>query len=110
MTTVLCSLFFLGFYILYSTSKKADLNLSSKIQAGLHRKPILSTSLGCLFLLIAFLILILIKGLAAGMLTGILLLMIAGGLIVILSPLKFITTPIIPVIFFFSLLLETVIN
>jgi len=110
MTSLLALLFFFGFYMLYSTSKKADLDLSWKLQVVLRHKPTLSKSLGILLLVVAFVLLILMKGLAAGLLTGFIILMIASGLIVILSPLKIINIRIISIILVLCLFLETIIS
>ncbi|EOR95186.1 hypothetical protein ADIARSV_1674 [Arcticibacter svalbardensis MN12-7] len=66
--------------------------------------------MGLLLLLIVFVLLVLLKGLAAGLLTGFIILMIASGLIIILSPLKLMNIRIVSIILFFSIFLETVIS
>lgn len=105
MTTLLSLLFFLGFYILYSTSGKITYHPSA-LQIWLRQKPALAKFSGCSLLILGFFAFCLLYGLGAGILTAMVLLMMASGLIIILSPLKIINMKMIILICILSFILE----
>lgn len=75
-----------GFYALYNTSKKAVLQ-KDRVSVWLQANRGVSKSLGIFCLLISFVLLVIEQGIGTGILTGFILLMTVGSLIIILSPL-----------------------
>lgn len=75
-----------GFYALYNTSEKAVLQ-KDRVSVWLQRNRSISKVIGILFLLVSFALLVAEQGIGAGILTGFILLMTVGCLIIILSPL-----------------------
>lgn len=75
-----------GFYALYNTSEKAVLQ-KDIVSVWLQRNRFFSKIGGICSLLIAFVLLAFEQGIGAGILTGFILLMTVGCLIIILSPL-----------------------
>lgn len=86
MTILLFLLVFLGFYSLYSTSKRAKLN-NTKIDLWLQDHTKISKLSGALFLIAAFGLSVILYGIGAGIFVALILLMTIGSLIVALSPL-----------------------
>ncbi len=75
-----------GFYALYNTSEKALLR-KDRVSVWLQRNRSFSKVIGIFCLLVSFALLAMEQGIGAGILTGFILLMTVGCLIVILSPL-----------------------
>jgi hypothetical protein len=75
-----------GFYALYNTSNKAVLQ-KDRVSVWLQYNHGLAKVLGIFFLLASFALLVAEQGIGAGVLTGYILLMTVGSLIIILSPL-----------------------
>lgn len=105
MTTLLSLLFFLGFYILYSVSGKVTYHQSA-LQIWLRQKQALAKLAGCSLLIFDFVAFGLLYGIGAGILTAMVHLMMASGLIVILSPLKVINMKMIILMSIVSFILE----
>ena len=89
MITLASFLTILGFFMFYSTSKRAALQFKIPLQqwANQHPKPA-----KCLFFtltLIAYFICVAVLGWGGGSFSFLVILMTAGSLIVLLSPLKF---------------------
>ena len=75
-----------GFYALYNTSHKAVLQ-KDRVSVWLQRNRNWSKVIGIFCLLLSFALLVTEQGIGAGILTGCILLMTVGSLIIILSPL-----------------------
>lgn len=75
-----------GFYALYNTSEKAVLQ-KDRVSVWLQHNRSISKVIGILFLIVSFALLVAEQGIGAGILTGFILLMTVGCLIIILSPL-----------------------
>ncbi|WP_335966661.1 hypothetical protein [Galbibacter sp. PAP.153] len=84
-TTIL--LMFMGFYALYSSSKRAVLN-QSKFDLWLQEKYSPLKATGLLLITIALGVAILHKGFASGIFYWFIILMTLGSLIVLVSPLR----------------------
>lgn len=106
MITLISLNIFLGFYVLYNTSRKATLetNLQPERWIQQNRKP--SRLIGLSILAITYSFLISIKAVGASTLIYFIQIMVIGSLIVILAPLKIINYKLVLGAFFLTLLLE----
>lgn len=91
MTILLFLLVHIGFYFLYSTSKRAKLN-NTKVDLWLQNYTKISKLSGALLLIAAFGLSVILYGIGAGIFVAFILLMTIGSLIVVLSPLLLKTT------------------
>jgi hypothetical protein len=87
MTLFALILQILAFYLLYNTSKRAQLR-SDAFSLWLQGHASFSKTAGFLLLVIAFALFIAAEGLAVGMFIGFLALMTVGSLIILFAPLK----------------------
>lgn len=97
---------FLGFYVLYNTSKKATLSNNLQIQRWIQHNPKPSRFVGLAILAIAYSLLISIKAIGASSLIYFIQLMTIGSLVVILAPLKIINYKVVAVLFILAVLVE----
>lgn len=91
MTILLFLLVLIGFYSLYSTSKRAKLN-NTKVDLWLQNHTKICRPFGILLLIVAFVLSAILYGIGAGIFVAFVLLMTIGSLIVVLSPLLLKTT------------------
>ncbi len=89
MITLICSLALLGFYMLYSTSKRAELSLHYKLQQWIKGHGQIGKGMGTGLLLASFTISILYLGWGVGIFSFIVITITVGSLVVLLSPLRF---------------------
>ncbi|MBX2921135.1 MAG: hypothetical protein KF746_03000 [Chitinophagaceae bacterium] len=85
--SVICS--FLGFFMLYNTSRKAKLSAKGPFEKWLQQHRAAAKATGVLLVVISFVMLSLKDGLGVGMLTAFLLLMAAASLIIIIAPFQY---------------------
>lgn len=88
MIAVISLIIFLGFYVLYSTSKKAILN-TTKVDVWLQNHPKVSKILGLILIAGSFGLLMNYYGIGAGIFIAFIILITIGGLVIILIPLFF---------------------
>lgn len=91
MTILLFLFVLIGFYSLYSTSKRAKLN-NTKVDLWLQNHTKISKLSGVSLLIAAFGLSVILYGIGAGIIVVFILLMTIGSLIVVLSPLLLKTT------------------
>ena len=105
MTTLTNLFIFLGFYTLYSSSKRAALN-NSKIDLWIQQryKPLKLT--GVFLLLIGLGLSILTEGFATGTFLWFIVLMTLGSLVILLTPLKLMNYKTLLVVFVCTLVIE----
>lgn len=101
---VLCSFF--GFFMLYNTSQKAKLSTKGAFEKWLQQNTSIAKTLGCLLIIIPFILLPVKDGTGVGSLTAFLLLMTAAGLIVAVSPFHYLKLTHIAALIAVSFLLE----
>lgn len=77
----------IGVYSIYNTSEKAVL-LKDSFSTWFQEYTSLAKLIGSIFLIVSFILIIFIQGLAAGILMGFVLLMTISCLVIILSPLN----------------------
>lgn len=106
MIAISCLLFFVGFHVLYNTSRRAKLN-PPFLYEGWARHNVAAAKLsGLLLLIFAFITMCVAQGLGAGIFFGIVALMTAGSLVVLLAPLGRMYLGIVAGVCLFILLLE----
>tara|TARA_R110002167_G_scaffold360062_2_gene577428 strand:- start:1854 stop:2186 length:333 start_codon:yes stop_codon:yes gene_type:complete len=89
MTTITISLALLGFYILYSTSKRAELTLTYKLQQWARQNHQKGKYLGLGLLFMSLMFSIATLGISSGVFSFLVILMTVGSLIVLIAPLRF---------------------
>lgn len=110
MISIASLILFLGFYILYNTSKKAQLYTVFKIEKWFQKNERTGKIIGVSLLLIPFIILIPVKGLGAGTFIWFIMLMAISSLTIIISPIKLINYKTLIFVFLIGFILETLIN
>ncbi|MEH6657339.1 DUF3325 family protein [Leeuwenhoekiella marinoflava] len=95
MITIASSLALLGFYMVYSTSKRAKLALEYKLQKWAKENEHIGKFLGIGLLLISLICSITALGIGAGVFSFLVIVMTSGSLVVLLSPLRFFNLPIL---------------
>jgi hypothetical protein len=85
--SILCC--FSGFFILYNTSRKANLSTKGAFEKWLQQHPAAAKGVGILLIIASFVILVVKDGTGTGILTALLLLMTAGCLTVAIAPLYY---------------------
>ncbi|MEL1241177.1 hypothetical protein [Flavobacterium flavipallidum] len=98
---------FLGFYVLYNTSKKATLESNLQLEKWIQQNPKPSRFIGLAILALAYSFLISIKAIGVSTLIYFIQIMVIGSLIVILAPLKLINYKIVLGTFLIAFLFET---
>ena len=97
---------FLGFYVLYNTSKKATLASNLQIERWIQQNPKPSRLLGLAMLALAYGFLISLKAIGVSSLIYFIQLMTIGSLIVILAPLRIINYKFVLGLFSLAILIE----
>lgn len=77
---------FLGFFMLYNTSRKAKLSVTGVFEKWLQQHVTFARTTGLLLIVWAFILLAIKQGVAVGIITAFVLLMAAGSLIVMIAP------------------------
>ena len=90
MITLISSLSLLGFYMFYSTSKRAPLTHKFRFQKWLNNNVKISKYIATCIFLISLIFCIFFLGLGAGIFSFIVILMTVGSLVVLIMPLRFI--------------------
>lgn len=106
MLTVACIFTLIGFYFLYSTSNRADLTFFWTFQKWINNNKILGKYIGLVLLLIGLFSAIYYLGVAAGVFSFIVILMLMASLVVLIEPLRFIKFPVIVLVVIITFLCE----
>lgn len=106
MISVYLLLLFFGFYILYFTSKRMVAVPTLKFETWIKTHNSAATMGGLSLLLLSCFLFIYSLGLAAGILTYMVMLMTIGSLIILLAPLQLLTYPKICGVFLLALFIE----
>ncbi|MGY5353721.1 hypothetical protein [Wenyingzhuangia sp. IMCC45467] len=88
MLTLICCIAFFGFYVLYHTSKRADLTQKYFLQEWIHQHSTISKPLGLFFLVLGLVLSVLYMGYGTGIFSYIVTLMTLLSFIVLISPLR----------------------
>lgn len=88
MVMLVCSFIFLGFYVLYSTSKRADLTYRYRVQNKIQKHHATSKKIGALLLLLSLAISLATLGLGTGFFVFLIALMTLASLVVLITPLR----------------------
>jgi hypothetical protein len=78
-----------GFYMLYSTSKRAKLILQYNFQKWITKNPKKGKTIGLSLLIFSLLINILSVGFGSGIFSFLVIIMTMGSLVVLISPIRF---------------------
>ncbi|AUC84608.1 hypothetical protein CW731_04510 [Polaribacter sp. ALD11] len=89
MLTLTCCIAFLGFYLLYSTSKRAELTLQYKLQRKSAANKKTASYFGIGLLLISLIPCLFYYGIGAGIFSYLVIVMTVGCCIVLIAPLRF---------------------
>lgn len=98
---------FMGFFMLYNTSRKAKLTSTGRFEKYLQANPVNARIAGLLLIVAAFITLAVNMGIGAGIITAFLLLMMAAGLIVAIAPLHYFKLRHVVLLVIGTLLLES---
>lgn len=97
---------FLGFYCCYGTSRRAVHSRPLPAHGLMAKNPGASNGLGLLFLSIGLLLCIVALGTGSGIFSFLVILMTLGSLVVLVSPLRFMSRYAIALLFVLSFILE----
>ncbi|QDO95253.1 hypothetical protein FNB79_15150 [Formosa sediminum] len=106
MVTLASSFSLFGFYMLYSTSKRAPLQFELQLQKRINENDKISKYCAVFLLLVSLLICIADLGIGAGAFSFLMILMTLGSLIVLVAPLRFFKLSTIVLITMLSLGIE----
>ncbi|MEO7978314.1 hypothetical protein [Flavobacterium sp.] len=106
MITIATLIVFLAFYTLYYTSKRAALSYDLGFEKWMQKNPKPTKITGLLLLLLAYVLWLFTQSLCCGTLMFFIQLMAIGSLIIILMPLKKVSSKIILLLFVITALLE----
>jgi tryptophan-rich sensory protein len=106
MITIASLIVFLSFYTLYYTSKRAVLSYDLGFEKWMQKNPKQTKIIGLFLLLTAYSIWLFMQSLGCGTLMFLIQLMTIGSLIIILTPLKKVSSKILLFIFVIIALLE----
>lgn len=98
MLTLTVLLALIGFYMLYSTSKRAKLVLQYNFQKWITKNQKNGKIIGLSLLVISLLTSIFSLGFGAGFFSFLVILMTIGSLVVLISPLRFFNLPTLTII------------
>jgi hypothetical protein len=108
MVTLIVVISLLGFFLLYNTSKKADLSRSFFIELWVQDNPKAGKLMGLLLISIALLISLFYFGIGSGIFLFFIILMTVASLVVLIAPLRYINYRIVSLIFLLSFLIELI--
>ncbi|UCS91677.1 hypothetical protein KZP23_13060 [Echinicola marina] len=108
MITLATILTFIGFFCFYNTSKRQQLSQSLGFERWLQQNSLRSKYLGGGLFILALLLCYVEAGFGAGVFSFFILLMTAGSLVVLLSPLRFVHYKILILIFVMCLIFELI--
>lgn len=80
---------FLGFFLLYNTSRKVKFPVAGGIERWLQKHPVFSKWAGLVIILASFVVLAVKMGLGVGVLTAFLLLMTAACIVIAIAPFRY---------------------
>lgn len=110
MISLLCFSAFLGFFLLYNTSKKAVLNRSIWLEKITQDNPKYSTVIGCLLNLAVLIGCIVYWGVGSGIFAFFVILMTAGSTVVLIAPLRYVNYKHVTGLCMFFLVIELLVN
>lgn len=108
MTTLIVFLTFLGFYLFYNTSRKADLNRTRVLEKWVQHHHQAGKVTGLLLFAASLILCILHFGVGSGIFSFFVALMTVGSLIVLLSPLQYLNYKTVSAVFLLAVLLEII--
>jgi len=106
MITIATLIVFLAFYTLYYTSKRAVLSYDLGFEKWMQKNPKQTKITGLILLLLAYSLWLFTQSLCCGTLMFFIQLMTIGSLIIILMPLKKVSSKVILLLFIIAALLE----
>jgi len=106
MITIATLIVFLAFYTLYYTSKRAVLSYDLGFEKWMQKNPKQTKITGLILLLLAYSLWLFTQSLCCGTLMFFIQLMTIGSLIIILMPLKKVSSKVILLLFIVAALLE----
>tara|TARA_R110002049_G_scaffold305515_1_gene502346 strand:+ start:120466 stop:120798 length:333 start_codon:yes stop_codon:yes gene_type:complete len=106
MITVASAVTLIGFYFLYSTSKRADLLHKLQLQKWIAKKPKQAKTIGFTLLFLGLSLTIITLGWGSGTFSFLVILMTIGSLTVLISPLRFFSITSLIVILIAMLFIE----
>ena len=106
MITIATLIVFLAFYTLYYTSKRAVLSYDLGFEKWMQKNPKQTKITGLVLLLLAYSLWLFTQSLCCGTLMFFIQLMTIGSLIIILMPLKKVSSKVILLLFIVAALLE----
>lgn len=101
---------FLGFFMVYNTSKRAPLGNGKLFESRIQDAPGLYKKLGVMILLISLLWAVQLFGVGAGLFVGCILWMTIASLVILIAPLRTVNFAMLTFIFVLVLLLELFIS
>jgi hypothetical protein len=108
MTTLIVFISSLGFYLIYNTSQKADLNRSEILEKWAQEHPQASKYIGVFLFAISLILSMIHYGISSGIFSFFVILMTVASMIVLLAPLRYINYKLVSVVFLLSILLEII--
>lgn len=108
MVTFIVILSSLGFYMLYNTSKRADLSRSFFIELWVQDNPKAGKAMGLSLNFIALVISLFYFGIGSGIFLFFVILMTVASLVVLIAPLRYVNYRIVSFIFLMSFLIELI--
>ncbi|MDN3663863.1 hypothetical protein ACFFU1_14835 [Algibacter miyuki] len=106
MITLISTFAVLGFYMLYSTSKRAELTFKYKFQHSINQNEKTAKYLALIFFTSSLFLSIITLGISSGIFSFLIVLMTVGSLVVLLAPLHFFNLPILIFIMMFCFVTE----
>lgn len=110
MTSLLCFISLLGFFLLYNTSKKADLSRSFFLERIAQENPKASKIIGLLLTATCLVGSMLYWGTGSGIFAFFVILMTVGSAVVLIAPLRYINYKMVSGLFLFFLVMEILVN
>jgi hypothetical protein len=108
MLTLVITVTFIGFFILYNTSKKAVLTQTLLLEKYVQNNHLPGKFLGYTLLLIALIISIPLFGVGAGIFLYLTILMTVASIVILLAPLRYMTYKTLSAIFIISFIVELI--
>ena len=108
MITLIAALSFIGFYALYTTSKKADIQRVLFVEFRLQNNPTVAKAIGLSINFVALIISMAYMGVASGTFLFFVILMTVGSLVVLIAPLRYVAYQTVSVLFLLALFIELI--
>lgn len=110
MTSLLCFISLLGFFLLYNTSKKADLSRSFLLGTIAQENPKISKTIGFLLITTCLVGSILCWGMGSGVFAFFVILMTMGSAVVLIAPLRYVNPKFVTGLFLFFFIVEILVK